>query len=151
LPGSVAVLTELAGRWSEPGTSDELARVYPGLRKISIDYAALEPTARGENAERVVVLPLAVDWLDVGSWPALAEILQADPAGNVVDGATVLVDSAGNIVVSDDPTHLVATVGVTDMIVVHTRDVTMVCPRADAQRVKDLVARVEARHGSRFS
>ena len=125
--------------------------VYGGLQKISVDYAVLEPTARGENDATVVVVPLTVDWLDVGSWPTLAQILTADVSGNAVDGATVLVDSQGNIIVSDDPSHLVATVGVSDMIVVHTRDVTMVCPKSEAQRVKELVARVEADHGSRFS
>jgi len=151
LPDSVTALRAVAAHWCEPGRDDRLSAVFPGLRKISVDYAVLEPTARGENAARVVAVPLRIDWLDVGSWPALAQVLRADLDGNVVEGASVLVSSEGNIVVSDDPSHLVATVGVSDMIVVHTRDVTMVCPRAEAQRVKELVARVEASHGARFS
>lgn len=154
LPDSVTALRQVAAHWHEPDRDDRLAAVFPQLTKISVDYALLEPTARGDqpdNHARVVVVPLRVDWLDVGSWPALAQVLRSDLAGNVVEGVSVLVSSEGNIIVSDDPTHLVATVGVTDMIVVHTRDVTMVCPRAEAQRVKELVARVEASHGARFS
>ena len=60
-------------------------------------------------------------------------------------------DAAGNIVFSDDPDHLVALVGIRGSVVVHTADVTMVCPVADAERVKRLLAEVEERYGSRFS
>jgi mannose-1-phosphate guanylyltransferase len=81
----------------------------------------------------------------------LAGTLDGDDAGNAIRGLTVLVDSARNVVISDDPDHLVALVGVRDSVVVHTRDVTMVCPIAEAERVKELLAEVERRHGPRFS
>jgi mannose-1-phosphate guanylyltransferase len=126
-----------------------LAEVFPTLPKISVDYAVLEPAATEPG--RVLVADLDVDWLDVGSWPALAHTLPRDAAGNAHSGLTVLLDSAGNIVVSDDPAHLVALVGVHDSVVVHTADVTMVCPVADAERVKQLLAAVEERHGSQYS
>ena len=74
-----------------------------------------------------------------------------DEAGNAVRGLTVVVDGAGNIVFSDDPEHLVALVGVRDSVVVHTADVTMVCPVADAERVKELLAAVEEQYGRRYS
>lgn len=126
-----------------------LAQVFPALPKISVDYAVLEPAAAEPG--RVLVVDLDVDWLDVGSWPALAQTLAVDAHGNAVRGLTALVDSARNVVFSEDPEHLVALVGVSDSVVVHTRDVTAVCPIADAQRVKDLLAAVEQRHGARFS
>jgi mannose-1-phosphate guanylyltransferase len=63
----------------------------------------------------------------------------------------VTLDTAGNIVFSDDPGHLVALVGLRDCVVVATADVTMVCPAGDAERVKQLLAAVEERFGSRFS
>ena len=66
-------------------------------------------------------------------------------AGNAVRGLAVIVDGSGNIVFSDDPDHLVALVGVRDSVVVHTPDVTMVCPVADAEGVKRLLAAVEER------
>ncbi|MGY1706303.1 mannose-1-phosphate guanylyltransferase [Geodermatophilus sp. SYSU D00697] len=125
-----------------------LAEVFPTLPKTSIDYAVLEPAATEPG--RVLVADLDVDWLDVGSWPALAATLET-VEGNAVRGLAVTLDSAGNIVFSDDPEHLVAIVGVRDSVVVHTADVTMVCPVADAERVKQLLAVVEERHGSRFS
>jgi mannose-1-phosphate guanylyltransferase len=150
LPDSYAGLSAIVA--VPPGQAREraLAETYPTLPKISIDYAVLEPAAAGRGAAQVLVVELGVDWLDVGSWPALASTVDSDGAGNAVRAATVLIDSAGNIVVSDDPEHLVATVGLTDMIVVHTRDVTMICPKADAERVKQLVAAAAERYGDRY-
>ena len=99
----------------------------------------------------MLVVDLDVDWLDVGSWPALAHTLPVDADGNAVRGLTACLDSAGNVVLSDDPDHLVALVGVRDSVVVHTADVTMVCPVADAERVKALLTEVERRYGRRYS
>src|SRR6185312_2767069 len=115
--------------------------VFPTLPKISVDYGLMEPAATEPG--RVLVADLDVEWLDVGSWPALAHTL--DGAGNAVRGLAVILDGSGNIVLSDDPEHVVALVGVRDSVVVHTADVTMVCPAADAERVKQLLALVEDR------
>ncbi|KQS73413.1 mannose-1-phosphate guanylyltransferase [Modestobacter sp. Leaf380] len=126
-----------------------LAEVFPTLPKISVDYAVLEPAAAEPG--RVLVVDLDVDWLDVGSWPALAGTLDTDEAGNAVRGLVVTLDSSGNVVLSDDPDHLVALVGVRDSVVVHTADVTMVCPVGDAERVKQLLAAAEERFPGRYS
>jgi len=126
-----------------------LAEVFPTLPKISVDYAVLEPAAAEPG--RVLVVDLDVDWLDVGSWPALAGTLDTDDAGNATRGLVVALDSSGNVVLSDDPDHLVALVGVRDSVVVHTADVTMVCPVGDAERVKQLLAAAEERFPGRYS
>ncbi len=99
----------------------------------------------------MLVVDLDVDWLDVGSWPALAHTLDTDEAGNAVRGMVVALDSGGNVVLSDDPDHLVALVGVRDSVVVHTADVTMVCPVGDAERVKQLLAAAEERFPGRYA
>jgi mannose-1-phosphate guanylyltransferase len=96
------------------------------------------------------VTDLDVEWLDVGSWPALARTLDVDPEGNAVRGPVVVVDGAGNVVFNDDPEHVVATVGLQECVVVHTRDVTLVCPIADAERVKVLLEAVKARFPGRL-
>lgn len=151
LPETVNGLRKIAESWDSPDAKDVIDEIYPRLQKISIDYAILEPLAKGDGAGgELVVVPLEVDWLDIGSWPALAGSLAVDDGGNTYDGIAALVDSGGNIVVSDDPGHLVAAVGLHDMIVVHTSDVTMVCPKRYAERVKDLVAHVREEHGPRF-
>ena len=148
LPETAAGLDRVVA--AQPGAARDavLAEVFPTLPKISVDYAVLEPAATEPG--RVLVVDLDVGWLDVGSWPALAGTLGSDDAGNALRGLSVLVDSARNIVFSDDPGHLVALVGVTDSVVVHTADVTMVCPVGEAERVKELLTAVEERLGARF-
>ena len=148
LPASAEGLARVVAVPAGPQRDAVLAEVFPTLPKISVDYAVLEPAATEPG--RVLVADLDVDWLDVGSWPALAATLET-VGGNAVRGLAVTLDSAGNIVFSDDPEHLVALVGVRDSVVVHTADVTMVCPVSDAERVKHLLAAVEQRHGFRFS
>jgi mannose-1-phosphate guanylyltransferase len=148
LPETAAGLRRVVAAPAGPERDAVLAEVFPTLPKISVDYAVLEPAAAEPG--RVLVVDLDVDWLDVGSWSALAHTLEADGAGNAVHGLSVLLDSAGNVVFSDDPDHLVALVGVRDSVVVHTADVTMVCPVADAERVKELLAAVRARWSARF-
>ncbi|HEX2074524.1 MAG TPA: mannose-1-phosphate guanylyltransferase [Geodermatophilus sp.] len=148
LPQTAEGLARIVAAPSGPERDAVLAEVFPTLPKISVDYAVLEPAATEPG--RVLVADLDVDWLDVGSWPALASTLEV-AGDNAVRGLVVSLDSAGNIVFSDDPDHLLALVGVRDSVVVHTADVTMVCPVGEAERVKQLLAAVEERHGSRFS
>jgi mannose-1-phosphate guanylyltransferase len=144
-------LTEIAAAWGGPQRNEVLNKTYPTLPKISIDYAVMEPAAQQKGKARVVTVEMPVQWLDVGSWPALAETLHNDSHDNAVECPTHLfVDSDNNIVVSVDPNHLVTLIGVSDMIVVHARDVTMMCPKTEAQRVKDLVAKVREKYGERF-
>ncbi|WP_409330495.1 mannose-1-phosphate guanylyltransferase [Trujillonella humicola] len=147
LPDSAAGLARVVAAPAGSQRDAVLAEVFPTLPRISVDYAVLEPAAREPG--RVLVADLDVDWLDVGSWPALAQTLET-VGGNAVRGPAVTLDSAGNIVFSDDPEHLVALVGVRDSVVVHTADVTMVCPVGEAERVKQLLAEVEARYAGRF-
>ena len=149
LPASAEGLRRVVVAPSGPERDAVLAEVFPTLPKISVDYAIMEPVSAEPG--RVVTVALDVDWLDVGSWPALAHTLAADAAGNAIGGPVVLLDASGNVVLSDDPDHVVALVGVRESVVVHTRDVTMVCPVTDAERVKQLLAEVEVRFGNRYS
>ena len=151
LPHSYRGLTQIAQTWETPRRQDVLKEVYPELPKISIDYAVMEPASQRRGKAHVVVVEMPVQWLDVGSWPALAETLKTDEHDNATDcPACVIVDSNDNIIVSEDPHHLVSTIGVSDMIIVHTPDATLVCPKSEAQRVKDLVAKVKEKYGNRY-
>ena len=121
-----------------------LAEVYPSLERISIDYAIME------KARRVLMVELGCEWLDIGSWPALENVSELDEAGNIVVAKNaVLMDSFRNIVVTEDD-HLVAVLGIDDCIVVHSEDATMVCNKSDSQRLKELVAMIETKHGKRY-
>lgn len=112
-----------------------LAAVYPSLVKISIDFAVLE------KAETVRVIPASFDWDDVGEWPAVARHCDADADGNVARGLALLEKSSNSLVVSSED-HLVAVLGVEDLIVVHTADATLVCPKGKAQAIKEMVRKI---------
>ena len=129
--GLLGVERSLAAGAALDGVLDQL---YPGPPKVSIDYALIE------KAANVAVVPAGFDWDDVGAWPAVARHYPADAAGNVVRGLAVLEDSANNLVVSTGD-HLVALLGVKDLVIVHTPDVTLVCPRDRAQDIKALLKR----------
>jgi mannose-1-phosphate guanylyltransferase len=151
LPQSYRGLMQIAQTWDTPRRDAVLKEVYPELPRISIDYAVMEPASQGRGKAQVVVVEMPVQWLDVGSWPALAETLDTDGHNNATAAPVcVLVDSDDNIVISEDPAHLVTTIGISDMIIVHTRDATLVCPKSEAQRVKELVARVREKYGERY-
>ncbi len=119
-----------------------LNEVYPTLEKISIDFAVME------KAETVLMVELGCEWVDVGSWPALDRVTEVDPAGNVaLAEQSMFLDSSRNVVVCEDPKHLLALVGVDDCIVVHSPDATLVCNKSDAQQLKELVGIIQDRFG----
>jgi len=120
---------------------EPIAGVYPALPRNSIDRAVMEPAAVSGDL-RVSVLPLGVQWLDVGSWPSLAETIPADDAGNRSNAHWCDLGSRRMAVVSDEPGHLIATIGCEDLVIVHTADATLVMPRGESERVKELVDRV---------
>lgn len=138
------VLASIAADWIDGSEPDQLKSRYEELQRISIDYAVLE------KAEQVLVVPMACDWLDVGSWEAIAALHATDAAGNVSIGATLLaVDSNRNTLASEHD-HLIVTIGVDDLIVVHTDDATLVCRKDEAQRVRDIVEKCRDEYGDRY-
>lgn len=152
LPKSYDGLTRIAADWDTPARDEALRMIYPTLPKISIDFAVMEPASQGRGAASVMMVDMPVDWLDVGSWPTLADVLHKDADGNTVEGAMVmLADSRGNVIVSDDPQHLISTVGLSDMIIVHTHNTTMICPIAQNQRVKELAEQAKSRFGAAYA
>lgn len=151
LPESHAELVKIASAWNTPQRDKVLNETYPTLKKISIDYAVMEPASQGKGKSQVAVVEMPVQWLDVGSWPALAETLDSDEHNNATQCAVhVLLDSDDNIVVCEDPNHLISTIGVSDMIIVHTRNATLICPKSQSERVKELVGRVKEEYGDRY-
>lgn len=138
-----ALLQIDAGLAAGQGLADLLAEHYPKLEKISVDYAIIE------KANNVVMVESGFDWDDVGEWPAVERHYPADAQGNVVRGAAHLEQASGNIVFSRDETHLVALLGVDDLIVVKTADATLVCHKDKAQEIKALVQAVGAKEAYR--
>lgn len=151
LPAAATGLAQIAASWGSTERATVLAETYPDLPAISVDYAVMEPAAGSGGDPEVLVVPLDLEWLDVGSWATLASTLPADGEGNAVGATAVLVDSADNVVIAEDPDHLIATIGLRGMVVVNTPHVTLVCPREESQRVKELVEAVRAAYPNLYA
>lgn len=119
------------------GTADEtniINAVYPNIRKISVDYAIMEPSApKGE----VLVIPAEFGWNDVGSLDMLGVLHEPDAEGNVLLGDTLAIDTTNTVLYSSKT--IVTTVGVDNLVVVETPDAIVVCRKDKAQDVKKIV------------
>jgi mannose-1-phosphate guanylyltransferase/mannose-6-phosphate isomerase len=110
----------------------------------SIDYAVMEKT------QRAAVIPVSCAWSDIGSWSALWLTGDKDADGNLREGDTMAVATRNSLLRSHDR-HLLATVGVDDLIVVTTPDATLVAHRDAAQDVKKIVEQLKAAGRSEHS
>lgn len=118
-------------------------REFSAIVGKSIDYAVME------RAQEVVVVEAPFDWDDVGSWQALTRLRGVDAQGNTTRGRHLAIDTQGTIVRSDDD-HLVVTVGLRDLLVVHTSDATLVASKHDEERIREVVQQLEERQWTRF-
>ena len=141
LPKTHDALMSLAGEIGTPRYARTLARIYPKLENISVDYAILEPATRRAAAPSVFVLPAEVGWSDIGSWGAVYELLARKSGENVSAGRHVAIDAHGNFLWS--PKKFVAAIGIRDLVVVETEDALLLCPRERAQDVGKIVKWLE--------
>ena len=112
------------------------ADAFRAAPSISIDNAVMEHT------ERAAVVPAEIGWSDVGSWASLWEIAEKDGDGNAVSGDVVTQDARNCLLRSDK--HLLAAIGVEDLVVVAQDDAVLVVPRDRAQDVGAFAKRLNA-------
>jgi len=113
------------------------AQLFQQLPDISIDYAVME------KAKKRAVIDSRFDWNDIGSWNAMAGLLESDESGNRNEGKAVTVDAKNNYIRAGD--RLVAVVGVDDLMVVDTTDAVLIAHKNKSQGVKDVVQFLKAK------
>jgi mannose-1-phosphate guanylyltransferase/mannose-6-phosphate isomerase len=118
--------------WWEKRSDKLLTCGYGQLPDISVDYAVVE------KMDRLAVVEARFTWDDLGNWEAIYRMGQKDETRNVVQGDVMALGCQENLLISQG--GKLACVGIEDMIVVQTRDATLVCPRSESQRVKEVVA-----------
>lgn len=146
LPENHGGLMEIADAWPSGGAKRQaaLSDVYPKLKKISVDYGVMEPVAKDPHKTiTICTVPMSLNWMDVGSWTSYGETLTADADRNRTNARTLHVNSQNLLAVSDDPNHTIASIDCRDLIIVHTKDATLVCPRTSAEKIKDLAGKVD--------
>jgi len=131
-----ARLVRIANAAGTYESEEVLVREFTAIEGISIDYAVLE------HATDVVVIEAPFDWDDLGSWQSFARLCGTDAAGNAVAANHLAVDTTGSIVRGTDD-HLIVTVGLRDVLVVHTPDATLVANKHDEESIRKVVALLE--------
>jgi mannose-1-phosphate guanylyltransferase/mannose-6-phosphate isomerase len=134
LPEVIPVLESLDS-FSEDEHRRFARETFCRLPSISLDHGIME------KSSKVAVIPLSIEWKDVGSLPALDEFFEKDQHGNIAEGNIVLEDCRNTTFYSDS--RLVAGIGLEDLMVIDTRDATLVCPKKRAQDVSKVVARLK--------
>lgn len=122
-----------------------IASAFPACLSISIDYAVME------KASNVYVETVTFGWNDLGTWSALYDMSPKNRDGNVTQGCRVLsYGSSGNILAVKDTDKLIVIDGLHDYIVADSGDVLLICPKANEQRIKQMVNDAKVNYGDKY-
>jgi mannose-1-phosphate guanylyltransferase len=135
-----AGVSRIAESWDAPTRAAAFDMEYLKIEKISIDFAVME------KATRVLVVQAPFQWDDVGSWLALERRNPQDANGNTVQGLHLGINTSGCVIVSH-PGRLVATIGVSNLLIIQDGDATLVADRRDEGAVKEVVDRLKKTPG----
>jgi mannose-1-phosphate guanylyltransferase len=128
----------IAQAWDTDGREETLTEQFAAIQGQSIDYAVME------HYDHVAMIEAPFEWDDLGSWRALARLQGTDEQGNTRVGRNLVVRTRNSILRSTDE-HLIATIGLKNIIVVHTPDATLVANGDDEESVREIVALIEQR------
>ena len=116
---------------------NDIARVWPKIEAISVDYGIME------HSKQIALIPSNFYWTDLGSWDALAEIFPKDQKGNI-SSANVLHHDSQGVCVFNWGSRLISTIGLKDVVIADTPDALLVCDRSKTQDVKKLVEKLKS-------
>lgn len=135
MPDLMKKLDEIELAWNTIQQRTVIENLWHTIQPQTIDYGIME------KAASVALLSAAdLNWNDVGSWDSIFEVLPADENGNIILGARHIgLDTSHSLVCADNSQRLIVTIGASDLLVVDTGDAVLICPREQAQRVKEVV------------
>lgn len=136
LPGMYRILMRIHKALGSEEEEQVIAREFKKIRPISMDYGIVE------KARKLVVIPADFGWADVGHWRTVKNVLSKKVGDNIIMGNVVEIDSRGNLVYSYSG-KLIALAGVSNMVIIETKDAILVCPHERAQDVKKIVDKLK--------
>ncbi len=137
-PDMMKHIDAISAAIGSPGFEVTLEREFSKIDGRSIDYAVME------RYHDVAVIEASFNWDDVGSWQSIGRLTEPDEQGNCVRGKYLPIQSQ-RMIVFGDPDHLLVTIGLSDTIVVHTPNATLVAPKSEEERVREVVKQLQAR------
>ncbi len=138
MPELYGNLDEIRAHWNNNGGINHLPEIWAKIKPETIDYGIME------KAKDIFVIPVeGLDWNDVGSWLSLFDFVTTDHYGNINLGNEVLwKETKDSLVVEENPNKLVATIGLTDIIIVDTDKALLVCTKEQVQMVREIVTQL---------
>lgn len=127
-------VAEIATSFDTDSFEDTLNKVYPTIEKISFDDIVLVKLATEKN----VVISSDLGWSDIGAWEALKEALSNNQTENVTHGDVMLQESVDTLAFNYTK-QMVVGIDLSEMLVINTGDVTLVCPKASVPKIKKFV------------
>jgi mannose-1-phosphate guanylyltransferase len=125
--------------------SQFIGDAYQQCTNISIDFGIME------KAENVYVLPADFGWSDLGTWASIYDNAELDYVGNaVIPSEKVVMFNSSNCMVNVPKDKLVILQDLHDYIVVESNDTLLICPRSQEQSIKQIVADVKSRFGTKY-
>lgn len=134
MPGLSEQLEKISQAIGSSNYKEVLEESWRYVPKETIDYGIME------NASNVAIIPVDIDWSDLGSWSSLMEVLTADENGNVIKGKHIGVDTQDSLVYGGE--RIIATIGIKGLVIVDTGDALLVCDLNEDQKVREIVNRL---------
>jgi mannose-1-phosphate guanylyltransferase/mannose-6-phosphate isomerase len=143
MPGLHKILMQFTDMPLNEWDSEKAKECFADAASISIDYGIME------KSNKVAIVPVELDWVDVGSLTAIGDFLEKDEHGNAIKGNVIDIESENSIVYGER-NRLIATLGMKDTIVIDTHDATLVCPKERAQDVRKIVDVLKERNAEEY-
>lgn len=140
-PDHFNALVKVAPHLGTPRERVQIDECFAKLERVSIDNAIFE------KADRMATIPVDLNWNDVGSWLAVHDILASNDA-NVTRGPVVSVDTDNCLIFSHK--RLIATLGVSDLVIVETDEAVLIAHKDDTERMKELYDEVKKFGGAKY-
>ena len=143
LPETYKVLDTIDKSKGKPNLLNTIESEYPKVEKISIDYAIME------KMDKIAVIPANIGWSDIGSWSALKDILveqNSQQEHHYIGEGEYLDLGSENVLIHSDQKKLISTIGVSNLIIVDTKDALLVCSKEKSQNVKKMVELLESKN-----
>lgn len=138
IPDIYEDIRKIGAALNTPEEQGTIQSVYSDIRRISVDYAILEPASRLGD---VLVVAGDFPWSDIGSWDMMDQLHEPDQNNNILIGDTLALQTKGCVCYSTK--KLIATYDVENLVVVETDDAILVCSRESVQQVREIVLKLE--------
>lgn len=143
LPQHAKIMKHIAYAYGTKTYNTVLQKEFKNFKPISIDYGIMEKT------KDMLVLPANFGWADIGHWRSVKDVLSKSSKENIIKGLHVGFDTTGSLIYGYS-NRLIATVGISDLVVIDTPDILLICPKEQSQDVKKIVEELKKRKLNKY-